>query len=667
MKNKKEKKYVSDYLEYICFLVMLALCLYVLLKNILLGLAAIIVTVAIIYVWSRNKRLESDSWREEVKSLTMTCDKMTRTSIANIPVPVCFIELNGRIIWANKKFEEMVSDKYPIDKELEDYVGDITLRKILDETKVIEDEYSFNDRDYRIVYYFNKKNDIQDGSVDYMAVIYWFDITDLKNLNKELENNREVVLNIQVDGYEEVMKSTPEENRPIIAMDIERLLTSLQDETKGLLTKVTNDKYLLFTNEESLNELEKSKFSVLEKAREIEHGNSLPVTMSIGVGRGGDTIEKTGEFASGAMDMALGRGGDQVAVRDKEGFNFYGGKSKGYERKTKVKSRLIGLALKEIINQSNKILIMGHHYPDMDAMGAAVGVYDICKSFGKKANIVLNDVTEAVEIFVERVKEDDYYQDIFISHDKAIDMCDENTLVIVVDTHRPSYTECSKLLDISKRIVLIDHHRRGVEYINDTVLLFHEIYVSSTCEMVTELIQYIDADININKLTAEGLLGGIYLDTKNFEFKTGVRTFEAASFLRNMGADTLSVKKFFNSHAEDFLVKAEIIQRTEIIDNKICISYSNEQIDNINIVIAKAADELLNIKKIEASFVLGMKGDVVFVSARSIGDINVHVLMEKIGGGGHLDIAGAQLKDVSLSQAYNMVKEIITDYLEEEE
>ena len=574
MKNKKEKKYVSDYLEYICFLVMLALCLYVLLKNILLGLAAIIVTVAIIYVWSRNKRLESDSWREEVKSLTMTCDKMTRTSIANIPVPVCFIELNGRIIWANKKFEEMVSDKYPIDKELEDYVGDITLRKILDETKVIEDEYSFNDRDYRIVYYFNKKNDIQDGSVDYMAVIYWFDITDLKNLNKELENNREVVLNIQVDGYEEVMKSTPEENRPIIAMDIERLLTSLQDETKGLLTKVTNDKYLLFTNEESLNELEKSKFSVLEKAREIEHGNSLPVTMSIGVGRGGDTIEKTGEFASGAMDMALGRGGDQVAVRDKEGFNFYGGKSKGYERKT---------------------------------------------------------------------------------------------LVIVVDTHRPSYTECSKLLDISKRIVLIDHHRRGVEYINDTVLLFHEIYVSSTCEMVTELIQYIDADININKLTAEGLLGGIYLDTKNFEFKTGVRTFEAASFLRNMGADTLAVKKFFNSHAEDFLVKAEIIQRTEIIDNKICISYSNEQIDNINIVIAKAADELLNIKKIEASFVLGMKGDVVFVSARSIGDINVHVLMEKIGGGGHLDIAGAQLKDVSLSQAYNMVKEIITDYLEEEE
>ena len=246
-------------------------------------------------------------------------------------------------------------------------------------------------------------------------------------------------------------------------------------------------------------------------------------------------------------------------------------------------------------------------------------------------------------------------------------MCKSKTLVVVVDTHRPSYTECQKLLNLSNRVVVIDHHRRGVEYINETILLFHEIYVSSTCEMVTELIQYTDFDIKIHKLTAEGLLGGIYLDTKNFEFKTGVRTFEAASYLRNLGAETLSVKKFFNSYAEDFLVKAEIIQRTEIVKERICISYARAEIDNINIIIAKAADELLNIKNIEASFVLGMRGDTVFISARSLGDINVHILMEKIGGGGHIDIAGAQLKDVSLSQAYNMVKDIIEEYLEEEE
>ena len=268
---------------------------------------------------------------------------------------------------------------------------------------------------------------------------------------------------------------------------------------------------------------------------------------------------------------------------------------------------------------------------------------------------------------MKRIKEDKYFEDIFIGHERAIDMCKKKTLVVVVDTHRPSYTERQKLLSLSNRVVVIDHHRRGVEYINDSILLFHEIYVSSTCEMVTELIQYTDFDINIHKLTAEGLLGGIYLDTKNFEFKTGVRTFEAASYLRNLGAETLSVKKFFNSYAEDFLVKAEIIQRTEIVKERICISYARAEIDNINIVIAKAADELLNIKNIEASFVLGMKGDTVFISARSLGDVNVHILMEKIGGGGHIDIAGAQLKDVSLSQAYNMVKDIIEEYLEEEE
>ena len=433
------------------------------------------------------------------------------------------------------------------------------------------------------------------------------------------------------------------------------------------MRKTGTDKYVLFMRKKALKELEKTKFSILDKAREIDYGNSLPVSLSIGVGYDGDTVEQTGEFASGAIDMALGRGGDQVAIKNKDGFNFYGGKSKGFERKTKVKSRLIGLALRELINQSDKIIIMGHKYPDMDAMGAAVGVFDICKSYGKIANIVLEGVNEAVEMFVNRIHEEKYYNGMFISHEKAIDMCDKDTLIVVVDTHRPSYTECPELLDISKRLVVIDHHRRGVEYISDTVLLFHEIYVSSTCEMVTELIQYTDYDIKINKLTAEGLLGGIYLDTKNFEFKTGVRTFEAASYLRNVGADTLAVKKFFNSYAEDFVVKAEVIQRTEIIDDRICLSYARQELENINIVIAKAADELLNIKNIEASFVLGMKGDTVFVSARSLGNVNVHVLMEKIGGGGHIDIAGAQIRDVSLSQAYDMVKDVIEEYLEEEE
>ncbi len=670
MSDKNRKYCASSYLNEISFVIILILSLYAIFKSRFVGTIGILACIILVLFNYRVKEASEEKFRKKIKDISFDLDKITKTTMLMNPIPLSVVELDGKIFWSNIEFDKMVgmdAEESSIGNKIEDLVGDITLRKVLDEKKVMEDEYEFNNRKYILKYCFAKSDYETDGSAEYKAIVYWIDKTDYENLELKYENSREVVMNIEIDGYEDVLKSTPEENRPIITMDIEKLLSNLETDTQGLMCKTGTDKYVLFMRKKALKELEKTKFSILDKAREIDYGNSLPVSLSIGVGYDGDTVEQTGEFASGAIDMALGRGGDQVAIKNKDGFNFYGGKSKGFERKTKVKSRLIGLALRELINQSDKIIIMGHKYPDMDAMGAAVGVFDICKSYGKIANIVLEGVNEAVEMFVNRIHEEKYYNGMFISHEKAIDMCDKDTLIVVVDTHRPSYTECPELLDISKRLVVIDHHRRGVEYISDTVLLFHEIYVSSTCEMVTELIQYTDYDIKINKLTAEGLLGGIYLDTKNFEFKTGVRTFEAASYLRNVGADTLAVKKFFNSYAEDFVVKAEVIQRTEIIDDRICLSYARQELENINIVIAKAADELLNIKNIEASFVLGMKGDTVFVSARSLGNVNVHVLMEKIGGGGHIDIAGAQIRDVSLSQAYDMVKDVIEEYLEEEE
>ena len=670
MSDKNHKYCASGYLSEISFAIILILSIFAIFKNRFIGTMGILACIILLLSSYRVKETNKEKFRKRIKDISFDLDKITKTTMLMNPIPLSVVDLDGKIFWANIEFDKMVgmdANESSIGNNIENLVGDITLRKVLDEKKVIEDEYEFNNRKYILKYCFAKSDYETDGTADYKAIVYWIDKTDYENLELEYENSKEVVMNIEIDGYEDVLKSTPEENRPIITMDIEKLLSNLEADTQGLMRKTGTDKYVLFMKKKALKELEKTKFSILDKAREIDYGNSLPVSLSIGVGYDGDTVEQTGEFASGAVDMALGRGGDQVAIKNKDGFNFYGGKSKGFERKTKVKSRLIGLALRELINQSDKILIMGHKYPDMDAMGAAVGVFDICKSYGKIANIVLEGINEAVEMFVNRIHEEKYYNGMFISHEKAIDMCDKDTLIIVVDTHRPSYTECPELLEISKRLVVIDHHRRGVEYISDTVLLFHEIYVSSTCEMVTELIQYTDYDIKINKLTAEGLLGGIYLDTKNFEFKTGVRTFEAASYLRNVGADTLAVKKFFNSYAEDFVVKAEVIQRTEIIDDRICLSYARQELENINIVIAKAADELLNIKNIEASFVLGMKGDTVFVSARSLGSLNVHVLMEKIGGGGHIDIAGAQIRDVSLSQAYDMVKDVIEEYLEEEE
>lgn len=672
MRYKDKNYYPSNYIKEISFVIILLLSLFLIFKNKILGIIGISIFFLLVVYDYKMKKVEEERLNERIKDIGFDLDRILKKNMISNPIPICTIELDGSIFWTNKKFEDMINNSLDEDEKGNNLIGrnigDIlegfSIRKVLDENKVIESEFSFNGRHYNIIYHFLKSED-KHGKIDYKALIYWLDNTDYEDLKKIYDDNREAVMIIEIDGYEDVLKSAPEENRPMITMDIQKLLSTLESDSEGMMCKMSSGKYLLFLRKAYVEILEKNKFSILDKAREINHGNSLPVSLSIGIGYNGDTISQTGEFASGALDMVLGRGGDQVAIKSNESFEFYGGKSKGFERKTKVKSRLIGLALKELINQSDKIIIMGHKYPDMDAMGAAVGVYDICKSYGKNANIVFDNINEAVEIFAKRVKEDPYYESMYINHEEAINMCDENTLVIVVDTHRPSYTECGKLLSISKRVVVIDHHRRGIEYIKDTVLLFHEIYVSSTCEMVTELIQYTDFDIKINKLTAEGLLGGIYLDTKNFEFKTGVRTFEAASYLRSIGADTLSVKKFFNSYAQDFLVKAQIIQKTEIIDSRICLSYADKELDNINVVIAKAADELLNIKNIEASFVLGKKGDTIFVSARSLGSLNVHILMEKIGGGGHIDIAGAQLTGMSLDEGYEVVKKVIQDYLKE--
>ena len=472
---------------------------------------------------------------------------------------------------------------------------------------------------------------------------------------------------IQVDGYDEVLKSANEEKRPLISVELERILFGLETSLQAAVKRTSKDKYIVITNQKGLSKLQENKFTILDTIRDIDYGNTLPVTISIGVGRDGDSIYENIKLAAGALDLALGRGGDQAIVKTKDKFEFYGGKSKAVEKTTKVKSRLIGHALKEIVSQSKTIYIMSHKYPDLDAMGASVGIFDICKSLKKETYIVLDTVNESIDEFVSRLNKCDYYKDLFISKEDAIKNCTRDTLVVVVDTHRPSYTECEELLRISKKIAVIDHHRKGVESIQETVLSFHEIYVSSTCEMVTEVVQYLEDDVKINKLTAEGLLAGISLDTKFFAFKTGVRTFEAASYLKKAGADTTEVKKLFRSNVDDFKTKAEIIGNTRIIHDRICISYSKTQSENINVVIAQAADELLTVKKIEASFVLGEKDNTVFISARSLGNINVHVLMERLGGGGHMDIAGAQMKGVSINEAYKKVKEIVEQYLREEE
>ena len=633
--------------------------------NILMGIGFITISLLIFYLNFKKRESKKIEWLKYVEDLSLNMDKTAKKSIKYLPIPMCVIEFNGKIIMHNEKFSEIIGRERLLDENINDIVGEMDLTKALNDENEMYSEIEYKERRYKITYRVIKNKTNSD--VDYMMVLYWMDKTDYLALKERYINEKTVIGLIEVDGYEEVLKSAEEENRPLITADIERVLSTFETESNAAMKRVSKDKFFLVMNREELKKIELDKFEILDKIRNIDHGNTFPVTISMGIGIDGETINDNFKMAIGALDLALGRGGDQVVVKTIDNFSFYGGKSKAVEKKTKVKSRLIGHALREIINQSEDILIMGHRYPDMDAMGAAVGIYDLCKACGKESNIVLENVNDSIEIFAQKIKRDKYYKGIFINHETAVERCKEDTLVIVLDTHRPNFTECPQLLDISDKVVVIDHHRRGVEFISDTVLLFHEIYVSSTCEMVTELIQYMDENIKINKMTAEGLLAGINLDTKNFAFKTGVRTFEAASYLRKIGADTIEVKKLFNADISDFTTKAEIIQNTKIINNRICIGYTSSEIDNVNVIIAKAADELLNIRQVEASFVLGQKDGKVFISARSLGDINVHVMMEKLGGGGHIDIAGAQLKNVSLKKAYNMVHEIIEEFLEEDE
>lgn len=612
----------------------------------------------------KTTNIRRKEWNNYIQNLSLDIDETTKKAIMNLPIPLCILEFDGKISWYNNKFHQMTETQDLLGENIDDIVKNLDLRKVLNENKEMYTDVKYKDRDYTVVY--NVVKNDQEKNAKYLMMLYWLDKTDYLKLQQKHEDEKNSMMLIQVDGYDDVLKSASEDKRPMINVEIERILSNLENASKSALKRTSKDKFFLVMNKKELKKLESEKFSVLDKIREIDYGNTLPVTISMGIGVDGDSINENLKLASGALDLALGRGGDQAVIKTKDKSVFYGGKSKAVEKTTKVKSRLIGHALREIILESDHVYIMGHKYPDMDALGSAVGIYDICKSCGKKANIVLDSTNESIDIFVDRIESSDYYDGIFIDSEEAIRSCTRNTLVVVVDTHRPNFTECNELLGISDKIVVIDHHRRGVEFINDTVLLFHEIYVSSTCEMVTELVQYMEDNVKINKLTAEGLLAGITLDTKNFAFKTGVRTFEAASYLKKVGADTVEVKKLFNSDISDFITKAEIIQSAKIVYGKICLAYTERVADNINIVIAQAADELLNIKEVEASFVLGKKDDKIFISARSLGETNVHVLMEKLGGGGHKDIAGAQLEGVSLKTAYSMVQDIIDECIKEE-
>ena len=497
---------------------------------------------------------------------------------------------------------------------------------------------------------------------DNMVVLYFIDITAFENLKKMHKDEKSCAVHILIDNFEEIMLRAPEDKKAVLESQIEVKIRQFAQKNMAPLIKYDDGKYYLIVDNKHLENTIENKFTILDEVREIDTGMDLPMSLSIGVGVAGKNYLQNHEYAQAAIELALGRGGDQAAVKRVNKTDFYGGRHQAVEKRNKGKSRIMAHALQRLIEQSSGVLIMGHRNADMDAFGAAVGIQTLAKKCNKSSGIVMDNVGESLKALYDYVKGTEHYT--VINSEYALSIADKDTLLIVVDTHSPTYVECPELLKKTEKIVVIDHHRKQEDAIENPVLAYMESYASSTCELITEIIQYAGDKAVIGKVAADALLSGITLDTKHFSTQTGVRTFEAASYLRRVGADATKIRSFFQVEPNLFRVKAKAIMDAELIkinDGNFAITRCNAIDNNIGLIIAQTADEMLEIKGVRAAVVLGESLDgQVMISARSIGEINVQILMEKLGGGGHLNVAGAQVK-MSIEEAEVKLKEIINE------
>ncbi len=620
----------------------------------------------LIYYNLKISNIRREEWTKYIEGLSSDIDSATKYAVLNLPIPLTIVEFDGTITWYNPKFLEVTETKDLLEKDIQDVIPDFQLKNVLQSENDFPTVVNINDRYFKVAHNIVKLPKGHTSS--YIIMLYWIEITKYEELNKKYKEEQMVVGLMQVDNYDDVMQGTEELKRPLVSAEIEHKLNLWTGQINGLIRKYAKDKFVVVFQQKYLEVLEAKKFDIIDEIREIDTGNNMPITLSIGIGAYGETPSENCDFANGAKDLALGRGGDQIAVKKKDKISFYGGKAKAVEKRTKVKARVISHALRELIDQSSNIIVMGHKNSDLDALGAAFGVYRAAKNRNKEAYVVLNGPNPSIEGLLKRINDIEGYEDTIINCEEAKQKADRTSLLVVVDTQRPNFTECPELLNIMDKIVVIDHHRRGTEFIEDTVLTYHETYASSTCELVTEILSYMDEKINIPKVEAEALLAGIAVDTKNFTFKTGVRTFEAASLLRRAGADTTSVKQLFEDDFDTITAKAEVIKNARIIYQTIAISAVESDFKSTNLVAAQAADELLTARGITASFVLGKKDDtMIFISGRSMGDINVQVILEKLGGGGHMTLAGAQLENTTMEEAIDKLEKSIEEYFEEGE
>ena len=669
-KNKKDKKFETLISRTKIYLILIAILLIILCINDTSYIVPSIVIYALIIIyslWTNNKR--RDELTRHIQDLTVNVDSTVKSSLVNSPFPLILMETSGNIIWKSSKFvtefanTDIVGVVKGLAKEIKLDILESKFNKEEIKNQSIEREITIGKKTYKVLGEYVKSKKKKQN--EYMMTLYFLDNTEKLNLEQELKDKENCIGIITIDNYEEMVQMLPDEKKSLILAEIEKNIYDWTANIGGLLVKTDRKTYMYFFKQKELENLKENKFDILDKVKEIDTDETVSLTLSIAVSNEGETNSDKYKSAQTAMDIVLGRGGDQAVIRENEKYTFFGGRTLEVEKRTKVKARTVARALEQIILESKDVMIMGHINADIDCMGSSLGIYRLAKDLGKEAYIVNNTTGETISSFIEALKEEKEYNDVLLNKSEALNKISEETLLVVVDTHKKSYVEVPELLEKTNKIVIIDHHRRSPDFIENAILSFHEVYASSAAELVTEILQYVETKVNLTTLETEGLYAGIMMDTKNFTFKTGVRTFEAAAYLRKKGVDILRVKKWFQTNLENYNLIAEIVRNAEIVKESIAISIYEKEDKNANLICAKAADELLTISDITASFVLGKQGDKICVSGRSIGDINVQLILEKLGGGGHITVAGAQIEGMTIEEAKQELIAQINEYFSE--
>lgn len=658
---KEKLRYFTK--ENYIFILILPLIISIILffyEKIFATIGLILVVLLYFYIKKIDDNNE-DFFQAYIDELDYSFNEITKNVVFQMPFPIVILEDGKTIKWHNSNFKELFEAKNLIGKSVNNFITDFSQ---IDFSKQSTDPITVDiyDKVYEFYYSTIKREKFDDE----LTFVYGIDNTSDENIKKIFKDRRLVVLTMYIDNFDDLRQSTKASDRSSLTGEIDRIIMNYFEKFGAMVRKYENDRYMVMIHYDDYKKIYDSKFKILDLVREVKKGNSIQPTLSVGVGLSGSKPIDIYEESRISIDIALSRGGDQVVIKEGDNYEYFGGKSKATEKISKVRSRVISQALKRMVETSSKVFVMGHNNPDMDSFGSALGIYEGIKSIGKECYFVLNEVNKPIENIYNRTVEDlEGFRENVVTEIKALELMDQGSLVIVTDNHRKNSTEAPSLIDRTEQIVIIDHHRRGNDYIRNATISYIEPYASSASELVTEILNYFDESFKARVPVAEALLAGLTVDTKNFVYQTGVRTFEAASILKRWGADSIIIKRMFKDDFEIVKYKSEVIADSTVVNDFIAIGHFNREMDGSTLIASQAADDLLNIKGVKASFVLTRSNDKIHISGRSLGDISVQLILERIGGGGHLTSAATQL-DMSIEEAEIMLKKAIKEYLEEE-